>query len=621
MKNGLLKSPKFISAVIVSAAVFASSGCSINIGRSSQKEEPITVYLWDISLINSYAPYIQSKLPDIEIEFVIGNNDLDFYKFLNENGELPDIITNRRFSLHDAAELQPQLMDLSETEQAGAVYLSYLSNYTNSDGTVNWLPLCGETDGFVANKDLFEQYDIPLPTDCDSFVSACREFEKHGIRGFVSDFAYDYTCMEILQGLSIHELTSKDGQSWRSIYENVDIPDNGLDSEIWPHVFERMERFISDVGLSPDDVKLSYDPVCNMFFNGEVAIIRETGTFLPISAEKGIDAVMLPYFGDNGSEWLLTYPSFHVALNKELSSNKKRLDQALQILDVMLSEEGQNFLAQKKDVVPYSENISLELADSLTNLQPYIDSNHLYIRLASNDFFSASRDTVQKMITGEYTAQQAYDAFNQQLNAPKSADETAAEFSCKYSNTISGSGTREASSVIANTLREYYDTDILIAPSYSFTGPVMDTDYSLKMLGYMIMPNALCAFRRDMTGAELRTLLKAAVEGAEDAAFKPFNIGSLPAVSGAEITVKGSDERSYTFENVKINGEDIDDGAVYSVIYLDCVSYFNGLTSALYPDEGSDAFTRQSTRVRETWTEYILGGASLAEPSEYILLK
>ncbi|MCI7704532.1 MAG: hypothetical protein MSP08_09415 [Clostridiales bacterium] len=32
----------------------------------------------------------------------MGNNDLDFYQFLNEHGALPDIITCRRFALHDA---------------------------------------------------------------------------------------------------------------------------------------------------------------------------------------------------------------------------------------------------------------------------------------------------------------------------------------------------------------------------------------------------------------------------------------------------------------------------------------------------------------------------------------
>ena len=164
----------------------------------------------------------------MNIQFVVGNNDLDFYKFMNEHGELPDIITCRRFSLHDAAALKDNLMDLSTTEAAGAVYDSYLANFTNTDQTVNWLPLCGEVDGLVANRGLFEEHNIPLPTDYESLVAACQAFEEVGIRGFVADFAYDYTCMEILQGLSIPEITSMEGRMWRSGYEDpadIDTPE------------------------------------------------------------------------------------------------------------------------------------------------------------------------------------------------------------------------------------------------------------------------------------------------------------------------------------------------------------------------------------------------------------
>ena len=174
------------------------SGCG---GKSTEKEdaETITVYLWSTNLYEKYAPYIQEQLPDINVEFIVGNNDLDFYKFLNENGGLPDIITCCRFSLHDASPLKDNLMDLSTTNVAGAVYDTYLSNFMNEDGSVNWLPVCADAHGFVVNKDLFEKYDIPLPTDYESFVSACQTFDKVGIRGFTADYYYDYTCMETLK--------------------------------------------------------------------------------------------------------------------------------------------------------------------------------------------------------------------------------------------------------------------------------------------------------------------------------------------------------------------------------------------------------------------------------------
>ena len=95
--------------------------------KKEAEKETISVYLWTTNLYDKYASYIQSQLPDVNVEFVVGNNDLDFYKFLNENGGLPDIITCCRFSLHDASPLKDSLMDLSTTNVAGAVYNSYLT--------------------------------------------------------------------------------------------------------------------------------------------------------------------------------------------------------------------------------------------------------------------------------------------------------------------------------------------------------------------------------------------------------------------------------------------------------------------------------------------------------------
>ena len=141
---------RLVSAMLAAGmAAWVFTGCEAT--DKKEKADSISVYLWSTALYDTYAPYIQSKLPDVDIEFVVGNNDLDFYKFMNENGALPDIITTRRFSLHDAADLQGQLMDLSTTEEAGAIYDSYLEKGTTylvklsyADGAVLYGP--GEQD-------------------------------------------------------------------------------------------------------------------------------------------------------------------------------------------------------------------------------------------------------------------------------------------------------------------------------------------------------------------------------------------------------------------------------------------------------------------------------------------
>ena len=275
MKKKTLRSLfSLLMALVLGVSLLAECGTK-NAEQVQEQEDAqtIQVYLWTNSLYETYAPYVQAQLPDVNIEFIVGNNDLDFYKFLNENGGLPDIITCCRFSLHDAAPLKDSLMNLATTNEAGAVYNAYLNSFKNEDGSVNWLPVCADAHGFVVNRSLFEQYDIPLPTDYESFVSACQAFEKVGIRGFTADYAYDYTCMETLQGLSAAELTTTEGRKWRTAYSD---PANntrvGLDDTVWPGGFERMEQFIQDTGLTAADLELNYDDVVEMFGNSGVEL-------------------------------------------------------------------------------------------------------------------------------------------------------------------------------------------------------------------------------------------------------------------------------------------------------------------------------------------------------------
>lgn len=590
------------------------SGC--NYATKDEEKETISVYLWSTVLYDKFAPYIQSKLPDVNIQFVVGNNDLDFYNFMNENSKLPDIITSRRFALHDAAEIKDQLMDLSSTEEAGAIYDNYLDNFVNADGSINWLPMCGEVDGLIANKALFDEYEIPLPTDYESFVYACQEFEKVGIRGFVADFEYDYTCMEVLQGLSISDICFLDGRIWRDKYEDPgNVEAIGLDDNVWPKAFERMEQFISDVSIQPEDVTLSYDPVINMFTEGKAAVIRSAGSNMVAFRDMGMDAVLLPYFEQNGEQWLLTYPAFQIALNKDLEKDKTRRENALRVLGVMLSEEGQNTLAGGEDVITYSQNVSLKLSSYFDNIKPLIKQNRMYIRIASNDFFSVSKDVVTKMIQKEYNAKQAYEDFNSQLKQPKEdTAETLLAVDRDYSNTFHKKGGNEAYSVMANSLRGFYESDVLIAACNSFTGSVFKADYDEKMVSFMIMPNPLCAWKAQMTGATLKDLVRSYVEGGKGG-IVPFNRGSLPTVSGISIEVSESDGK-YKLLRVLKDGKELADDAMLQVTCLDIPANFNG-----YLESNNYEFEQEEDRVRVAWTGYIKGGGTLAEPEKYIKLK
>lgn len=79
-------------------------------------------------------------------------------------------------------------------------------------------------------------------------------------------------------------------------------------------------------------------------------------------------------------------------------------------------------------------------------------------------------------------------------------------------------------------------------------GCVLQADYPAKMAGNMVMPNALVSFHRNMTGAELKVILRSFVEGVEGG-FTPFNRGSLPVVSDVSIEVR-ENRGTYTLTKV-----------------------------------------------------------------------
>ena len=598
------------------------TGCGTKSPEQVQEQEDaqtIQVYLWSNSLYESYAPYVQAQLPDVNIEFIVGNNDLDFYKFLQQNGGLPDIITCCRFSLHDAAPLKDSLMNLALTNEAGAVYNTYLNSFKNEDGSVNWLPVCADAHGFVVNRSLFEQYDIPLPADYASFVAACQAFEAVGIRGFTADYAYDYNCMETLQGLSAAELTTTEGRKWRTAYSDpASTVRVGLDDAVWPGAFERMEQFIQDTHLTADDLALTYDDVTGMFRNGEVAMYFGSSAGVKMFQDEGIDTIFMPFFCQNGEKWIMTTPYFQVALNRDLEQDTARREKAMKVLNVMLSEEAQNrIVADGQDVLSYSQNVPLRLTDYMKDVRDVVEENHMYIRIASNDFFAVSKDVVSRMIAGEYTAKQAYRAFNAQLLAEEepAADETVLTSGKSYSNVFHANGGNAAFSVMANTLRGVYGTDVLLATANSFTGSVLQADYTIKMADSMIMPNGLMSRQRTMTGAELKETVRAFVEGCEGG-FVPFNRGSLPIVSGIAVEVK-ENNGSYTLTSITRNGQPLRDD---DTITVTCLATSKQMEALLASKSGTSE--DGNAWVKNTWRDHVSGGgAALAEPENYMTLR
>ena len=281
-------------AVVMAATLLAGCGgqsantAGENSTPQTEKKEKVVVACWGNQMLDSYTQYLCDLFPEVEFEFVLATNSTDYYRFRADHDDMPDILTVRRFALKDAVLLKDYLYDLSNTELANTYYGSYLDSYTYDDGTVNWLPTCAEVDSFIINKTLFDEYNVPIPTDYESFIAACEAFEAVGIRGYVSDFAADYTCMEVLQGVSIPVLQSIEGRKWRQQYESGATQE--LSGEVWLPVFENFFDFMEKVGLGEEDadlfvrVEFLHQLCVGFFWNVEALEERAGGGFRFIAA-------------------------------------------------------------------------------------------------------------------------------------------------------------------------------------------------------------------------------------------------------------------------------------------------------------------------------------------------
>ena len=378
-----------------------------------------------------------------------------------------------------------------------------------------------------------------------------------------------------------------------------------------------MEQFIRDTGLSREDLNLNYDAVTELYKNGKLAMYFGSSAGVKIFQDQGIDTIFLPFFEQNGEKWLMTTPYFQVALNRDLTQDETRRQKAMKVLNVMLSADAQNrIIYEGQDLLSYSQDVDNQLTEYLKDVKSVIEENHMYIRIASNDFFSVSRDVVSKMISGEYDAGQAYQSFHTQLLEENTASEPVVLDSQKaYSDRFHASGGNAAYSVMANTLRGIYGTDVLIATANSFTGNVRKAGYTEKMARGMIMPNGLSAYNCELSGAKLKETVRSFVEG-WPGGLLPFNRGSLPVVSGISVEIRETAD-GYTLEKVTKNGKAVRDDDTFTVTCLAIPQHMEA-----YPADETIVFDRADSTVKDTWTGYILdGNAILAEPEDYMTLR
>ncbi|WP_300861708.1 extracellular solute-binding protein [uncultured Oscillibacter sp.] len=596
------------------AALLLLAGCGGNGQRDGTEGETVTIALWSDQLTEGYGQYLQRTFPSVDFQFYVATNSADFYRFKEQAEDLPDILTLRRFSLNDVSPWRDALADLSDSELANTFPQAYLRSYTYSDGTVNWLPACGEIDSILVNRSLLEENGLDIPANYQEFLDVCAALREKGIRPFRSNFGADYTCMEVLQGLSASRLASQEGREWRQLYESGQT--DQLSGEVWLPVFQRMLDFLDQAGLGPADLEGSTADLFTAYQNRECAMIRATcgeAGFYGVGAES----VMMPYYGDSPEDsWYLTYPAFQVAASARAEESPERKELIFSIMEAMLSQEGLRHVANGQNMIAYNRGVELERSPLLSGAGPLLEANQLYIRLASSDMFSASQKVVQGMLAGTYTdARSAFDAFNEAMGGGGAEATAAARIETGYAYAFEPGGGSPAASAVMNTLREELGTELLAGQSVNVAGNIAAGDYTREELDFLTMGESVDILLCTMTGEQLFHYLSSVLT-ASGRRGSVINDSALYVSSGFEMEVRRTEE-GYVLEELRRDGGKLDRARTYSVALLGSELMMHG---DLLAAAGITDYEEAETPFKQLVAERLAEGKQLAPPTDYITL-
>ena len=292
-----------VSGVLLVTGILAGCG-------QSKKDDHLTVYLWENRLMKNIAPYIHEQFPDQDIEFIIGNNDTDLYSYFKEHGELPDIMTVRRFSGTDAQDLQPYLMDFASYDVVSKYYSYAVEYYKDTDNEIQWLPICALPQTIIANKTLFDQYGIKVPENYEEYVQVCQQFYDKGIKPYSMNLAEDWANQEIIQAAAIGEFTSLAGIDWRNEAE-TSAGEIKFDDVLWKRIFSETSQFLKDSHFSKEDINVNVNAGTQMFVEGKSAMFHgQPRDMQKFQDQMDAELIRIPYFSQTSDSSFFVFVRF-----------------------------------------------------------------------------------------------------------------------------------------------------------------------------------------------------------------------------------------------------------------------------------------------------------------------
>lgn len=174
-------------------------------------------------------------------------------------------------------------------EEIRTVYPDYATNIRPSamnfveefDSNHYSVPVRGFWEGLFCNKDLFDQYSLPLPNNWESFTHAIDVFAENGIIPIAASFA------EVPHYWIEHSILSQAGSVEHRLNPSGYVPPS------WVQGLESLKSLYDRKAFPLDNPTLSNAEAMELFVNKKAAMILE-GSWVSASITDKENTVVLP---------------------------------------------------------------------------------------------------------------------------------------------------------------------------------------------------------------------------------------------------------------------------------------------------------------------------------------
>ena len=285
---------------------------------------------------------LHKTCPDIELEFVsyAGGNATGYSWAQMRADDIPDIFITSQ--ILDETLAEERLIDLSGYGFVNGFSTAILDQVA-IDGGIYLLPVNSTMYGIYYNKTLMEEKGWEVPSNLAELEALCAQIQTEGlIPGVVGTMLTGGPFSAVFNLAKTSWLTTPEGIGWERDFLSGAASAEGR----WEGTMELVQRYI-DMGMftaDPEDrinVELIQDYLGGrkaVFFT---AVQPVSYTVIP---DTGDELGMMPYIGEDGSKNVYMYSPFcYFGISRRLAEpgNEKKLENAVRILNLLFSPEGQ----------------------------------------------------------------------------------------------------------------------------------------------------------------------------------------------------------------------------------------------------------------------------------------